>query len=229
LQPDTAGFAPAFRVSLLRAPAEAHLPDNLETLCHLVETRAAKHGIVRLYLWEWALIAVRDGLLPYKVSGVWKNVNPLDDAIEDDQLSSQHLPSERPPSEHEHRTVRAKAGWYLADKRDDPFQSWWWKQLLIAPEAFDKWLKEQQSPEKPTGRRGSRGPEKGMVGRYLEADRALFAAMEELIPKEGSVRAAALQLAWHGKIMGKGTEENRAKRLERRYFQHKKLGPTKSR
>jgi hypothetical protein len=77
-----------------------------------------------------------------------------------------------------------------------------------------------------------RGPQRGTIARYDEADRALFPVMEELIPREGSARAAARQLASDKKIASTGTDESRAKRLERKYLQHKNSlppAPTKSR
>jgi hypothetical protein len=76
-----------------------------------------------------------------------------------------------------------------------------------------------------------RGPRRGTVARYDEADRALFPKMEALIPQKGSARAAARQLAWDNKVAGAGTYESIAKRLERKYLQHKNsllLAPTKS-
>jgi hypothetical protein len=81
---------------------------------------------------------------------------------------------------------------------------------------------------------GRRGPEPGRVDRYGKVDRALFKAIDELIStgQVGSVRAAALRLAEQGKISGEGTVENRAKRVERKYFKHRnsipKLDPIRS-
>jgi hypothetical protein len=66
-----------------------------------------------------------------------------------------------------------------------------------------------------------RGPMKGEVNRYEEADRALFPEMKRLMvnPQYGSVRAAALHLAAEGKIAGPSTvtETAKADRLARRY------------
>jgi hypothetical protein len=65
LQPDKAGSAPAFRVSTCGRPAEAHMPDNLESLCDLVELRAAKYRIPLVRLWERVFAAIRDGKLDF--------------------------------------------------------------------------------------------------------------------------------------------------------------------
>jgi hypothetical protein len=168
LQPDKAGSAPAFRVSHLRAPAEAQMSDNLESLHDLVETRAATCGIPRRYLWEWARIAIRDGVLPYSLTGEWKKAatSPFlyDDAS---KAASDPLPSEHLPSEHDDRAVRERARSELGDNYD-PFQSWWWKQLMIAPAVFDEWLKGRQSLSRPKRREGRKLTSRDAVKAHID-------------------------------------------------------------
>jgi hypothetical protein len=65
-------------------------------------------------------------------------------------------------------------------------------------------------------RKRRRGPEKGTVQRYVESDRALFPKLEEIMgQKKISRSAAALLLAYDGKVdgLGSSTNESRAKRL----------------
>jgi hypothetical protein len=107
-------------------------------------------------------------------------------------------------------------------------------ELPLSPARFlpaepDSSATSPATPRKQASR--PRGPQPGTVSRYDKDDRALFPAMDELIPQAGSARAAALLLARDGKITGTGTEESLAKRLERKYLQHKNsllLAPTKS-
>jgi hypothetical protein len=66
--------------------------------------------------------------------------------------------------------------------------------------------------------RPRRGPQAGVMARYADADRALFDALGFLIrEQELSVEEAARYLALEGKVSGRGTPENRAKRLARLY------------
>jgi hypothetical protein len=133
----------------------------------------------------------------------------------------------------------------------DIIRSEYLERCWIRRRMLDRWLAKHELPRSPSrflpaGPQSSvtppatprkqgirrRGPKVGTVARYDEGDRALFPTMDALIPQlGGSTRAAALQLAWDGKVDGKGTEESRAKRLERKYLKHKNslpLTPTKS-
>ena len=66
--------------------------------------------------------------------------------------------------------------------------------------------------------RTRRGPQRGTVDRFGEADRALFPQMKRLVEKaHKSAHAAALELASAGKIKGAGTEKSRAQRLAKRF------------
>jgi hypothetical protein len=72
-------------------------------------------------------------------------------------------------------------------------------------------------------RQGTRGPKRGSLDRYGEADRALFPEIEEITrTKHLSVSAAALQLAEAEKVIGTGAPASRAKRLSRLYLQAKR-------
>jgi len=63
-----------------------------------------------------------------------------------------------------------------------------------------------------------RGPRRGTVDRFGEADRALFPEMKRLVDEDHkSVHAAALELASTGKIKGAGTPNSRAQRLAKLY------------
>jgi hypothetical protein len=62
--------------------------------------------------------------------------------------------------------------------------------------------------------RPRRGPDPGMIARYADSDRALFDE-PGCIMREGSksVNEAARDLAWQKKVEGRGSLENRARRL----------------
>jgi hypothetical protein len=66
----------------------------------------------------------------------------------------------------------------------------------------------------PVTTRQGRGPERGKIRRYAEADRALYSELEKLIANNGySKIGAAKALA----LQGNGTPESRAKRLLKQY------------
>jgi hypothetical protein len=63
-----------------------------------------------------------------------------------------------------------------------------------------------------------RGPVAGQTARYADADRALFGAIEHIMAKGSkSVAEAARDLAWQGKLNGRGTAESRVRRLANLY------------
>lgn len=67
-------------------------------------------------------------------------------------------------------------------------------------------------------RRTRRGPQRGTVDRFGEADRSLFPEMKRLVDEDHkSVHAAALELASAGKVKGAATLESQAKRLAKRF------------
>jgi hypothetical protein len=69
-------------------------------------------------------------------------------------------------------------------------------------------------------RRGTRGPKRGSLDRYGEADRSLFPKIEEIMKTEKlSAHAVAHRLAENGKVAGTGTPKSRAKRLAALYLQ----------
>jgi hypothetical protein len=107
------------------------------------------------------------------------------------------------------------------------FDRWLAKhQLPASPSRFLPTEPEAGSPQTPSQQANRRrGPKPGTVARYDEADRALFGEVSALIPQVGSAHAAALQLARDGKLKGNGTEESRAKRLERKYLKYKNSLP----
>jgi hypothetical protein len=72
-----------------------------------------------------------------------------------------------------------------------------------------------------TRRSRQHGPKRDSVG-YSQADRALYSEMERLIPVHGSARAAALILVDQGKVLGRGSPENKAKRLAGRYLRSRR-------
>jgi hypothetical protein len=124
LQPDTAGSAPAFRVSHLRAPAEARVPGNLESVCDLVERRAGKNNIPLARLWERVFAAIRDGKLDFGFP---------------DEFKSEY-------GGHNHvkyiREIQCISALSAIENGDafDPWKQLWVRRMLVSAAAFDKTL-----------------------------------------------------------------------------------------
>jgi hypothetical protein len=128
LQPDKVGSAPAFRVHHLRAPAEAHMPDDLESLCDLVELRAAKHHMPLVRLWKRVFAAIRDEKLDFGFPDEFKfeygGRNPPPDYVE-------HI--------RKNRCVNALRAIENGDAVD-PWKEPWVRRMLVSVAAFDKTL-----------------------------------------------------------------------------------------
>jgi hypothetical protein len=126
LQPDKAGSAPAFRVSHLRAPAEAHMPANLVSLCDLVELRAATHHIPLVRLWKLVFAAIRDGKLDFGFP---------------DEFEFEYG-GRNPPVHHaKHIKEIQCVNALCAIENGDAFAPWsqlWVRRMLVSPETFDK-------------------------------------------------------------------------------------------
>jgi hypothetical protein len=86
-------------------------------------------------------------------------------------------------------------------------------------EHLDAWIASAASVASGIGRsRRPRGPERGTVDRYGDADRELFPELTRLTREERmSVSAAAKELARAGKVSGPATAESKVKRLAERY------------
>jgi hypothetical protein len=83
------------------------------------------------------------------------------------------------------------------------------------------------------GRRGRRGPARGSISRYGEADRKLFPEIEKLEGAGQTVNAITKAMAAEKRVEGSGTPDSKAKRLAKAYRIHKmenllKLAETKS-
>jgi hypothetical protein len=71
-----------------------------------------------------------------------------------------------------------------------------------------------------------RGPAPGSVDRYGDSDRALYSEIDQIKrEKQKSTYAAALELAYEGKVAGKGTKDNCARRLASRYSKDLRNSP----
>jgi hypothetical protein len=141
LQPDKAGSAPAFRVSDLRAPAEAHMPANLVSLCDLVELRAAKHHIPLVRLWKLVFAAIRDAKLDFGYP---------------DEFESEYGGHNPPPHYVKHIREVQCVNALSAIENGDAFAPWsqlWVQRMLVSAGAFDKTLfpadKKQRRGPKP--------------------------------------------------------------------------------
>src|SRR5262245_58417300 len=103
------------------------MPDNLESLCELVEIRAAEHPIPLARLWERVLAAIRDGELDFG----------FPDEFEEEYGG-------RSPSPHFAHLVQERCTNALfAIKNGDAFDPWkqlWVRRMLVSAAAFDEWL-----------------------------------------------------------------------------------------
>jgi hypothetical protein len=61
------------------------------------------------------------------------------------------------------------------------------------------------------------GPTPGTIKRQKDSDAGLMRKVEEMVRRGMSSRQAALSLAQAGKITGAGTQESKAKRIERKF------------
>lgn len=162
----------------------------------LVEHAAARRAVPRLELWQNVARALVNRELPAL------NLSVL--------LAPKTAPA---------MTIGA---WLLGfrsavDRHNDPSRcAHILKQIIVRVADFEKWLRKAAD--------GPRGPQHGTTG-YAALDRKLFPQLKAMV-KKGDARAAygaAKKLAFDGKIAGKGTHENRAKRLATRYLRERKI------
>jgi hypothetical protein len=121
------------------------MPDNLESLSDLVETRAAQHGTPQRRLWEWALTAIQDGTLGYEFSKddffirTWRR----DHKLHADNRADHKRNADKDLAD----LVRAKIRDALSFLRLfnlDPCKRWGhFRRLMISAAVFDRWLKEE--------------------------------------------------------------------------------------
>ena len=137
MHPDTAGSAPAFRVSHLQALAEARMPTSLKGLCDLVELRAAKHRIPLVRLWERVFAAIRDGQLDFGFP---------------DEFESEYGGRNPPPHYVNHIRETRCVNALSAIKNGDAFDPWkelWVRRMLVSAAAFDKVLFRAHQKQRP--------------------------------------------------------------------------------
>ncbi len=71
-----------------------------------------------------------------------------------------------------------------------------------------------------------KGPERGKIARFADDDRALFGAMRRIIERGSKSPAeAAREHAWQKRVKGRGSLENRARRLADLYRKELLPGP----
>jgi hypothetical protein len=123
------------------------MPDSLESLCDLVELRAAKYHIPLARLWERVFAAIRDGKLDFGFP---------DEFVEY---------GGRKPPQHSVNYIRETqcVNALFAIENGDAFPPWtqlWVRRMLVSEAAFDKTLF-------PAEQKQRRGP-KSQVDRLVE-------------------------------------------------------------
>jgi hypothetical protein len=123
LQPDKAGSASAFRAFPLRSPAVAHMQDNLESLCDLVQIRAMKHHIPFARLWKRVFVAIRDGQLDFGFP---------------DEFEHEYGGRNPPPPYVKHiREIQCVNALFAIQNGEDPWMGMWVRRMLVSATAFD--------------------------------------------------------------------------------------------
>jgi hypothetical protein len=127
------------------------MSDPRESLCDLIETRSARCGITKGKLWEWAFAAIlNDGLVP--------------------DFSDDVIPYPDDPARLRYAIANALPA--IKQRGADPSKWNWVRNLVLAPAAFDKWLKEtlqkQQFPANQKRRAGAKPTLREMVKKFLD-------------------------------------------------------------
>jgi hypothetical protein len=112
------------------------MPDNLESLCDLVEIRASTYPMPLARLWQWVFTAIRDGKLDFG----------FPDGFESEYGGPPHYVNYTRENYvnfiRESRCVSA----LRAIENGDAFPPWtqfWVRRMLVSAAAFDRWLKEE--------------------------------------------------------------------------------------
>jgi hypothetical protein len=113
------------------------VPDNLESLCDLVEIRAAEHSIPIARLWERVFAVIRDGELDFRFP---------------DEFEAEY--GGRNPSPHDVRHIRETlcVNALFAIENGDAFPPWgqlWVRRMLVSAAAFDKTLFPEDQKRRP--------------------------------------------------------------------------------
>jgi hypothetical protein len=104
------------------------MPDNLESLCDLVEIRAAKYRIPFAQLWERVFAAIRDGKLDFGFP---------------DEFEAEYGGRNPPPQYVNHIRKQLCVNALFAIENGDAFDPWkqlWVRRMLVSAAAFDKTL-----------------------------------------------------------------------------------------
>jgi hypothetical protein len=102
------------------------MPDDLESLCDLVEQRTGKYRVPLARLWERVFVAIRDGLLDFGFP---------------DELQFEYGGRNPPPHYVKHIREIQCVNALFAIKNGDAFEPWkqpWVRNMLVSAAAFDK-------------------------------------------------------------------------------------------
>jgi hypothetical protein len=133
------------------------MANQRESLCDLIETRSAQHGIPRRKLWAWAFAAILDGtLVPANASDF-----PLDTVLNHGGM---------------YFTWRGKVADALqgvSQRRNlNPSNLNWTANLTFSKASFDSWLKMALSaddfPPRPKRRAGAKGNVRAKIKQFVD-------------------------------------------------------------
>ena len=125
------------------------MPDDLVSLCDLVEVRAMEYRIPLVRLWERVFAAIRDGKLDFGFP---------------DEFESEYGGRNPPPHRVKHIRENQCVSALSAIENCDAVPPWsqlWVRRMLVSEAAFDKALFPADHPDEPTNTDPASGTKRG--------------------------------------------------------------------
>ena len=166
----------------------------------------------------------------YKDDSKWHDI-----IFAEDEIRREWLPARRAASAHESTEIAEtgetgtvsesapRASIAAVDSASEqPTVSPGLKELMPGPAPAAELPPEpkQPAPKKAVKQRRRRGPRPGAIDRFAKADRALLPEMTKLIKQQHITAGEAAQLL-SDRIAGRGSDDNKARRLATRYRKRK--------
>jgi hypothetical protein len=168
------------------------MPDDLESLCDLVEVRAAKHRIPLARLWKRVFAAIRDGKLDFGFP---------------DEFEFEYGGRNPPPHYVNHiRETQCVNALFAIENGDafDPWKQGWVQRMLVSEVAFDTTFPEEieQDLGSQAGATASAaGPTRPLTKRVADQFTTKYIAEEQASkrhPTISGVEAAARKAGYRG-------------------------------
>jgi hypothetical protein len=130
------------------------MPDDLESLCDLVELQAVKDGSPLDQLWKLVFAAIRDGKLDFAYP---------------DEFEREYGGRNPPPHLVEHiRRTRCVNALFAIENGDafDPWKQGWVRRMLVSRAAFDEWPNGRQTVSQHKSRPGPKSKKAAFLKCY---------------------------------------------------------------